>query len=175
MEFTERTKDGVTYEQVSELGVPHGFSTRIGGVSEGIYAALNLGMHRGDDPECVAENYRRFCAAVGVERGSMVFTNQVHSATVRICTSADRGYGPDRPIDYEADGLVTDVPGLVLTIFAADCLPVLLYDPVRQVIAAVHAGWRGTAGDIVGNAVARMRTAYGCRHQDIRAAIGPCI
>ena len=179
MEFLENTVNGVCYGYSEGMaaagGVVHGFSTRQGGVSQGIYASLNLGFLRGDERENVVENYRRFCTAIGADVDSLVLSNQVHSDVVRVCTSADRGKGFDRPGDYEADGLMTDVPGLGLVVFAADCLPVLLYDPVRQAVAAVHAGWRGTALGIVGRAVEQMGACYGSRPEDILAAIGPGI
>ena len=156
-------------------GCAHGFSTREGGVSEGIYASLNLGANRGDDGQKVRENYRRFCAAVGVQADKLVFSSQVHSDVVRTVTAADAGKGLDRKADYDADGLVTDVPGLGLTVFGADCLPILFYDPVRRVAAAVHAGWRGTALGIAERAVEKMAGHYGSDPADILAAIGPGI
>ena len=179
MNIIEHNKNGLVYLTADGFeaagGVAHGFSTRLGGVSEGIYATLNLGMNRGDAPDRVRENYRRFCAAVGADREGLVFSSQVHSDVVRTVTSADRGKGLDRKTDYDADGLITDVPGLGLTVFGADCLPILLYDPVRRVVAAVHAGWRGTALGIVERAVEKMTGHYGCRPADILAAIGPGI
>ena len=156
-------------------GVAHGFSTRIGGVSEGIFASLNLGTARGDDPERVRENYRRFCAAVGTDVNRLVTTSQVHGDVIRTATARDIKTDLFAPNGYECDGLITDRPGLALTIYSADCIPVLLYDPVRRVIAAVHAGWRGTAQDIAGKAVRRMQQDYGCRPENILAAIGPGI
>lgn len=155
-------------------GVAHGFSTRLGGVSEGIYDSLNLGLHRGDEPERVEENFRRFTAAIGADFEGLVLSNQVHGNTVRTITAADRGRGLQRPL-WEADGLITDIPGVCLTIFTADCLPVLLYDPVRRVVSAVHAGWRGTAMGIAGEAVKAMVERYGSCPGDILAAIGPGI
>lgn len=156
------------------LDTPHGFSTRLGGVSKGHLASLNLGCHRGDAPEALRENYRRFCAAVGVDAGSIVMTHQVHGAEVRPVTRAE--VKPDLLDEtfVEADGLVTDVPGVTLVIFTADCIPILLFDPACRVAAAVHAGWRGTAGAIGAQAVKAME-AYGCKPGDIRAAIGPGI
>lgn len=156
-------------------GVAHGFSTRIGGVSEGIWASMNLGTTRGDDPDCVRENYRRFCAAIGADASRIVMTNQIHSTVIRTATAADIKADLYAPEGYQCDGLITDEPGLALTIFSADCIPVLLYDPVKRVIAAVHAGWRGTAGDIAGKAVERMRGDYGCDPATVLAAIGPGI
>ncbi len=156
-------------------GVAHGFSTRLGGVSEGIFSSLNLGFNRGDNPDHVRENYRRFCAAIGADVSRIVVTGQVHETEIR--TAAAELIKPDicAPTGYDCDGLITDQPGLVLTIFTADCIPVLLYDPVRRVISAVHAGWRGTAQDIAGKAVRKMQQDYGCHAGNILAAIGPGI
>lgn len=179
MSFIDRNAGGVVYtasEQLEDLpGICHAFSTRLGGVSSGIFESLDLAPNRGDDPANVRENFRRFCAAAGVDPRRMVFSNQVHGDVVRLCTSADGGCGPDRDRNYEADGLITDVPGLPLVVFTADCVPVLLCDPVRAVVAAVHAGWRGTALGIVERAVEKMRDVYGCAPEDIRAAVGPSI
>lgn len=161
--------------RMTAAGIPHGFTTRQGGVSEGIYASLNLGKNRKDDPEKVRENYRRVCSALGVDRDRLVFSNQVHGAHVRVVTAQDGGKGLDRPVDYEADGLVTNEAGLTLTVFGADCLTALLYDPVRRAVGAVHAGWRGTAAAIAARAVETMEEAYGTRPGDLLCAIGPCI
>ena len=156
-------------------GVAHGFSTRIGGVSEGIFSSLNLGFNRGDDPDCVRENYRRFCAAIGADADRIVMTGQIHEDEIRTATLDLIKPDVCVPTGYDCDGLITDQPGLVLTVFTADCIPVLLYDPVKRVIAAVHAGWRGTALDIAGKAVRKMQQEYGCRPETILAAIGPGI
>ncbi|MCI9264889.1 MAG: peptidoglycan editing factor PgeF [Oscillospiraceae bacterium] len=178
MELIEQVKQGIPLQispQMAKKGVIHGFTTRLGGTSEGIYASLNLGTNRGDDPQRVRENYRRVCGALGVEMGKLVLSSQVHGDEVRPVTLADGGKGLDRPVDYEADGLITDVPGLTLVVFGADCATILLDDPVRGVIAAVHAGWRGTALGIAARAVEAMVQDYGCERKHILAAIGPCI
>lgn len=178
MELRDVMTNGVTYQVsplLSRAGVPHGFTTRFGGVSEGIFSSLNLAPNRGDDPALVRENYRRVCEALGVERSKLVLSAQVHKDGVRSVTSADWGKGLDRPTDYEADGLITDVPGTTLVVFGADCLTILLYDPVRRVAGAVHAGWRGTAAGIVERAVEKMAGQYGCEAKNILAAIGPGI
>lgn len=178
MDLMERILEGIPLQispQLEAAGIPHGFTTRLGGISEGIYASLNLGANRGDDPAKVRENYRRVCNALGVEMGKLVFSSQVHGDVVRPVTLADAGKGLERKADYDADGLVTDMPGLTLVVFGADCLTILLCDPVRRVIAAVHAGWRGTALGIAARAVEIMIRDYGCRAEDILAAIGPGI
>lgn len=156
-------------------GTTHCFSTRWGGVSEGCYASLNLGVHRGDRADHVAENYRRLGAAVGFEPQNTVFAQQVHSDIVRRVGAANRGEGFLRPVPEERDGLITNEVGVVLTVFSADCTPILLYDPVKNAIGAVHAGWRGTASMIPARAVEKMQREFGCEPENIRAAIGPCI
>ncbi len=141
----------------------------------GIFSSLNLAPNRGDDPALVRENYRRVCEVLGVDMEGLVFSCQVHRDDVRKVTADDRGKGLDRRVDYEADALVTDVPGVTLVVFGADCATVLLADPVRRVVAAAHAGWRGTAMGIVERTVEKMISDYGCRGEDILVAIGPCI
>lgn len=170
-----RCVDQLEYEASPLLGTPHGFSTRLGGVSGGHLAALNLGCHRGDEEENLRENYRRFGAATGTDMARVVMTNQVHGVEVRAVD--ERDIKPDllAPTPFEADGLVTDQPRITLVIFSADCIPILLFDPVRKVIAACHAGWRGTAGAIARVTVEAMKSRYGCDPGDIRAAIGPGI
>lgn len=177
--MTEHQVNGVTFLTSDGFtaagGVAHGFSTRLGGVSQGIFSSLNLGSTRGDDPDRVRENYRRFCAAIGADVTHVVMSNQVHGTVIRAVGPGDGKADLYDREEYECDGLITDAPGLALTIFSADCIPVLLYDPVKRVIAAVHAGWRGTAGDIAGKAVEKMRAEYGCDPGNILAAIGPGI
>ena len=172
--ITKRVED-LEYLASELLATPHGFSTRLGGVSEGYLASLNLGCHRGDLDENLRENYRRFGAATGVDVGRVVMANQVHKDTVRVVTEADIKADLLAETPFEADGLVTDRPGITLAVFSADCIPVLLFDPARQVIGACHAGWRGTAAAIGARTVETMTDRYGCRVQDIRAAIGPGI
>lgn len=155
-------------------GTCHGFSTRKGGVSPAPWGSLNLEGQRGDDHANVAENLRRFCAALGTDPASIVKNRQVHSTRIRSVTREDIPADPVPKGTVEADGLVTNQRGVCLTVFSGDCLPVLLYDPSAQVIAAAHAGWRGTARGVAFEAVRAMQR-YGCRPEDIRAAIGPGI
>lgn len=179
MSFTERTANGVVFHSCDAFdaagGLAHGFSTRLGGVSTDIWASMNLGTTRGDNPEHVRANYRLFCGAVGADCGGIVMSNQVHGDEVRVITSADRKSDLYDPEGYEADGLVTDIPGVALTVFSADCIPVLLFDPIRRVVAAVHAGWKGTANGICARAVEKMIGIYGCIPGHILAAVGPGI
>lgn len=166
---------GVEFLTAPQITVPHGFSTRLGGVSEGIFESLNLGHRRGDDPQRVRENYRRFCAATGTDVNALVMTNQVHSNTVKVVTEGDVKADPLAPTPFEADGLATNVPGVTLVVFSADCIPILLLDPVKRAVAAVHAGWRGTASAIAAVAVETLEGEFGTDPADILAAIGPGI
>lgn len=179
MAIVEREKDGVIYmaaEQLEQIdGLAHGFSTRLGGVSEGVFASLNLGLSRGDDPEKVLENYRRFQAAIGAEGRYYAMLRQVHGDSVRSVTMADVKENLYDRAPGQGDAMVTAMPGVLLVVFCADCIPVLLCDPVRRVIGAVHAGWRGTAAGVVDRTVERMALAFDCKPSDIRAAIGPGI
>ncbi len=156
-------------------GAAHGFSTRLGGVSPSPWDSLNLGAGRGDAPERVEENFRRFCAAVGTHSDAVIKNHQVHGAVVRRVTSREEAVELSQSGTFPADALVTQVPGLCLTVFSADCIPVLLYDPVRRVVGAAHAGWRGTAAGVVFQAIHTMVRDYGCTPGDILAAIGPGI
>lgn len=178
-DFTTHVEEnGVIYHTAKALTVPglaHGFSTRAGGVSRGVFGQMNLGLHRGDDAENVYANYRIFCGALGVDAEKCVLSKQVHRDDVKIVLESDAGAGLLRPQDYEADALVTNVSGLVLTIFSADCIPTLYYDPVSRCIGAAHAGWRGTALGIAAKTIRTMERVYGADPKNIRAAIGPGI
>jgi YfiH family protein len=149
--------------------VRHAFSTRRGGVSEGPFRSLNLGRGKGEDPENVQENRKRFFEAAGLPADKMVAVRQVHGAEV-----VDAADIP-KDVRLNADGLITNQPEVVLTVQTADCVPVLLVDPKHRAVAAVHAGRAGTASGIVDVAVERMRESYGCDPQDIIAALGPGI
>lgn len=155
MKIIDRTRNGVTFLSADGFeavgGVAHGFSTRLGGVSTGIYESMDLGTTRGDEPGHVRENYRRFFAAIGADADSIAMSNQIHSDLVRPVTCADVKRDLYDVEPYEVDGLVTDIPGVSLVVFGADCLPVLFYDPVRRVAAAAmlagggppRASWSG--------------------------------
>lgn len=156
------------------ISVPHGFTTRFGGVSTGYLESLNIALHRGDDPENVAENYRILGAALEFTAADLVMTRQTHSDLVRVVTRADCA-GIDHHAYSECDGLVTGDPGVALVIFTADCTPILLHDPVTGVVGAAHAGWRGTAAAIARKTVETMVRHFGCDPANIRAAIGPNI
>ena len=167
----------LTYPAFEKLeGIIHGFSTRLGGVSRGIYSSMNLSFTRGDEEEAVKENYRRIAQAIGFQTEDIVTSDQTHTANVRKVTEADRGKGITVPRDYQdVDGMVTNVPGLVLATFYADCVPLYFADPVKRVIGLSHSGWRGTVAKIGKVTVEKMKEEYGCHPEDILAAIGPSI
>ena len=178
MDIIQQQRHGVSFYACPSpawSGTAHGFSTRLGGVSPAPWESLNLGAGRGDNPANVGENFSRFCAAVGADVNALVKNHQVHSARIRPVTRADILPNPVQAGEFQADGLVTNEPGVCLTIFSGDCIPILLYDPVRRCIAAAHAGWRGTALGIAARAVDRMVRDYGCQADNILAAIGPGI
>ncbi|MCL2408190.1 MAG: peptidoglycan editing factor PgeF [Oscillospiraceae bacterium] len=170
--FAERTAHGVTYMTAPNIEATHAFTIRIGGVSGGVYATMNLGINRGDDPSRVRENYDIICRVLCIRAGDIVCSRQVHGKNVRVVTREDCG-DVCTPSPCEADGLITNEPGVALMVFTADCVPILLHDSQKGVIAAIHAGWRGTAMDIAGEAVRKMAKIFGC--DNIQAAIGPCI
>ena len=173
MKFTEQKKGSVVYMTAATISSRHAFTTRYGGVSEGIYASMNLGTGRGDEDELIRENYRLLAEATGINTLRMAFTKQVHKADVRIVDEGDI-HELFTAVPYEADGIVTARKGLALICFTADCVPVLLEDPVNKVISAIHCGWRSSVGDILGNAVEAM-CSLGAEKENIHAAIGPAI
>ena len=173
MAFIENRENELVYMTSTVIGARHAFTTRLGGVSEGIFASLNLGSNRGDDPAAVRENYRRVCALMGAGIDEAAVTKQVHGAAVRIVTEKDRHVCLSA-VPYEADGLVTAVRGLPLLCFTADCVPALLCDARAGVIGAVHCGWRSSVGDILKNAVEAMKL-LGARPEELCCALGPAI
>lgn len=172
-------KNGVLYFTFPSLeteGVKHGFSTKIGGVSEGIFESMNLSFSRGDDDEKVLENYKRICSAIGTDYKKCVLSKQTHTTNIRIVTEEDAGKGILKERDYDdVDGLITNVPGLTLVTQYADCVGLMFYDPKKRVIAASHAGWRGTVGMIGQKTVNQMVENFGSNPKDIKAAICPSI
>ena len=172
--FDENVVNGVpylSYPLLEETGaVKHGFSTKLGGVSTGSCATMNISTTRGDDPEAVAENRRRIGAAIGVRPEDMTYTHQTHTTNVAVVRAEDRGRR-----FLETDGMVTNVPGICLVTFYADCVPLFLVDPVKKAIGLSHSGWRGTVGKMGKVTVQAMRREYGSRPEDIVAAIGPSI
>ena len=150
--------------------VHHGFSTRLGGVSTGNCATMNISTTRGDDPEAIAENKRRIAGAIGVLPEDMTFTHQTHTTNVAVVRKENRGTRFS-----ETDGMVTNETGICLVTFYADCVPLYFVDPVKHAIGMCHSGWRGTVGKIGKVTVQKMAEEYGCNPDDMVAAIGPSI
>ena len=157
--------------------VPHGVSTRQGGVSAAPFASLNLGGKLGDVPEHVLHNRMRLADAVGIPLQRTVALTQVHGGRVVAAQPADGGRGvlPEASPPEEADALITDHRGLALLVLAADCVPLLFWDPVHRAIGAAHAGWRGTITGTAVATLAAMAEAYGSRPAEVRVGIGPAI
>lgn len=175
-----RAENGVSYLTFPGLErtgvVRHLFSTREGGVSEGIYASMNLSYTRGDEKDAVDENYRRIAACLDSVVEDMVCSDQTHTDNIRLVTAADRGKGVTKPKDYrDVDGLITQERGIVLCTFFADCVPLFFVDPVNRAIGLSHSGWRGTVQKIGRKTVEEMGKAFGTKPEDIHAAIGPSI
>ena len=162
------------YEAAGNIGCPHCFTTRLGGVSTGVMTGLNIAIKDGETKENVRKNLEILGDALGFEISDIVLTRQIHSDIVRVVNRDDcSGYiHRDYP---ECDALVTNDPGVTLMVFTADCTPVLLWDSVTGAVGAAHAGWRGTAAKIAVKTLNAMVEQLGCDVKNIRAAIGPNI
>ncbi|HEY3812687.1 MAG TPA: peptidoglycan editing factor PgeF [Caulobacteraceae bacterium] len=159
----------ITSAKLSRLpGVRHAFFTREGGVSQGLYASLNVGRGSQDDPSAVVENRRRCAASMGVAPDALNSCYQIHSTIVRV---ADAPWGDERP---EGDAIVTVTPGIACAALSADCAPVLFADAEARIVASAHAGWKGALDGVVQSAVSAMQ-ALGADPRRITAAVGPCI
>lgn len=179
-EMNIKEKNGtvfLTYPKLDRIpGIIHGFSTRLGGVSTGMWSSMNLSFTRGDEEENVRENFRRIADAIGFLPEDIVASDQTHTTNVRVVKEEDRGSGITKPRSYsDVDGMITNVPGLVLATFYADCVPLYFVDPVKGAIGLSHSGWRGTAGKIGAVTVKRMQEEFGSDPSDIYGAIGPSI
>ena len=172
--FDEKEVNGVpflSYPMLEETGiVNHGFSTRLGGVSKGCWATMNISTTRGDDPEDVRENQRRIAGAIGVQPEDMTFTNQTHTTNVAVVKAGDKGKR-----FQETDGMITDVPGICLVTSYADCIPLFFADSRNQCIGLSHSGWRGTVGNIAQVTVDALIREYNANPAYIKAVIGPGI
>lgn len=172
--FEEKIRNGVpylSYPLFERTGlVQHGFSTRLGGVSTGCWSTMNISTTRGDAPAHVKKNRELIAQAIGVRAEDFTFTNQTHTTRVAVVKASDKGKQ-----FMETDGMITDVPGICLVTFYADCVPLYFVDPVKKVIGLSHSGWRGTAGKIGKITVEKMCEVYGCMPENILAAIGPSI
>ncbi len=149
-------------------GLVHGIFTRRSGMSSPPFDSLNVGLSTGDDPDDVRENRRRIARHLGFE--TSLYLHQVHGTEVAVVKKP-----PDPAVHLMADGAVTNIAGLLVVIQVADCQAVVMYDPVKKVVANVHSGWRGSAGNIIGRGVTVMTDRFGCDPKDIRAGIGPSL
>ena len=178
--FRNVERGGVPYlsfKALEDTGmVINGFSTRLGGASKGRFATMNFSYSRKYDPADVLENFTRMADALGVERDRMVVSYQTHTTNVRRVTREDEGKGVIRERDYrDVDGLITDVPGITLVTFYADCVPLYLVDQVHHAIGLSHSGWRGTVRRMGQVTMDAMKEAFGTRPEDVTACIGPSI
>jgi len=167
----------VSFPSFDKTGlVRHAFSTRLGGVSEGAYSAMNLSFSLGDNEEKVMENYRIFCQSAGIDHTRLVHTKQTHGVEILVANETDAGKGITKERDYDSiDAVITNVKGLPLCTHYADCVPVFFLDPVKGVAGMAHAGWRGTAAEIPRLTVEKMAAEFGCDPKDILAGIAPSI
>lgn len=175
-----REKEGVSYLSYKVLAdipwLADGFSTRLGGVSEGIYAAMNLNFNVGDDHEKVVENFRRMGAAIGIDPEKMVFSQQTHTTNVMAVDEKHCGMGILRERSYrDIDGIVTDTPGICLVTSYADCVPLYFVDPVHRAVGLSHSGWRGTVGNIAAATIELMEQKFQTAPHDLIVCIGPSI
>lgn len=168
------------FSHFEKLGVTHGISTRFGGVSSQPFHSLNLALHTGDEEEKVIENRRRFCQSVGIEADHIITAEQTHGEQVALVTEKHLGQGAKKYIESirNTDALITNIPNVPLMLFFADCVPVLIVDPVHKAIGLAHAGWKGTVAHIGQKTVLAMQTHFGTNPQDclvgIAPSIGPC-
>lgn len=171
------TLEYIVFENLERTGmVSQCFTTRHGGVSEGMYASMNMGLSRGDDRDKVLENYGRLADAVGFTKENYVTSQQTHTTTVRRVFETDKGKGIYTERGYtDVDGLVTNEANIPLVIFGADCVPIFLLDPVNRAIGMAHSGWMGTGKRMAVKILEKMIEAFGTRPADVVAAIGPSI
>ena len=167
----------LTYNSLSEINfINHAFTTRLGGVSTGEFTSMNMAFNRGDNPDSVTENYKRFCKSAGFDYESLVASAQDHHTVVRAVTSDEKGIGIYKPRDMESvDALITNEKGVTLVTYYADCTPLFFVDTKNKAIGLAHAGWRGTVGRIGEKVVEKMTELYGTNPADIKAEIGPAI
>lgn len=173
-------KDGVVfleYPILDGLPVTCASSTRIGGVTDDPFlGSMNLGLSVSDSRENIRENYRRFCRAAGFDAVKVVPASQFHNDLIKTALPEDGGKGVFKELDYQdKDGLITNQKGLALTVFGADCVPVLFADRKGRGVGACHCGWKGTYKGLAPKTAAALRDAFGCGYSDLFAVIGPCI
>ncbi|HOQ15952.1 MAG: peptidoglycan editing factor PgeF [Epulopiscium sp.] len=155
--------------------VRHCFSTRLGGLSQGPYQSLNLGLGRGDDDEKVYGNYKLLCEAIGINHEKLIFTNQIHDNHIKIIRKEDLEKYNMKNWVKGTDGLVTNIPNVPLVTLYADCVPLFFLDTKKKVIGLAHAGWRGTVKKIALRMIEIFINEFNSNPKDILAAIGPSI
>ena len=167
----------ISFNALEQTGmVVNAFSTRQGGVSVGCLESMNLGFNRGDLDENVLKNHKIFAKAVGFPYENIVTTNQTHTTNVRVVTKEDCGKGITKDRDYsDVDGLITNIPGIVLATYYADCVPLYILDPINKAIGLSHSGWKGTVKRIGDNTLKLMNENYGTNPKDVICCIGPSI
>lgn len=167
----------LTFPKLQNTGiVEHLFTTRMGGISKGIFSTMNLSFTRGDDTEAVFENYRRIGKVLGCDVSNMVLSQQTHTTNIRVVSRVDCGKGIVRERDYtDVDGLITDEEGIALVTFFADCVPLYFVDPVHHAIGLAHSGWKGTVAQMAVCMVKKMQEKYGSSPENLITAIGPSI
>ena len=172
MSIQTRKLGQLEYLTAEGITVPHCFTTKLGGVSTGPLASMNIAVKLDETEENVTRNFEILGSALGFGITDLVLTRQIHSDIVRTVTRKDCNGCLHRNYP-ECDALITNDPGVALTVFTADCTPLLFHDPVTGAVGAAHAGWKGTAQNIGGKTVEAMVRAFGCDPANIRAAIGP--
>ncbi|MHB1393981.1 MAG: peptidoglycan editing factor PgeF [Clostridia bacterium] len=156
--------------------VKHCFTTRVGGVSQGIYNSLNTSLDKEDPIENVRTNLELLCSAIGIDYTKLVFSDQTHEDNIRVVTKADIGKGITVPSDIEnTDGLMTNIPGIPLITFYADCVSLFFLDTKQKAIAVSHSGWKGTVLKIGAKTIKQMSEVYGTKPEDCMVGIGPSI
>lgn len=175
-DFRRVQRGDLIYYTAARLGdIRHAFTTKYGGVSQGDCQSLNLGWSRGDARENVLQNYRILTSALEMPYERLTMTCQVHRDEVSVVTEGAVGMGLTRPMAWESDAIITNLPDVPLAGFYADCVVTLLYDPASRAAGVCHAGWRGTAKHILGKTVDAMARELGAKRDSLIAVIGPSI
>lgn len=166
-----------TFPPLSNLSyIIHGFSSKLGGVSEGYFSSMNLGFNRGDKEENVTSNYKLIADSMGIPYNQITASDQIHETKIRRITKEDMGKGIVRKKDYSGiDGLITNVPNIPLVTYYADCVPLYLIDRKNRAIGLSHSGWRGTVKRMGRETIKRMEEEFGTKVEDLIVEIGPSI
>ncbi len=165
------------FPKLKQLGVKHAISTKLGGTSAIFPATANMSFNVGDDESCVFANRTKMAQAIGANPEHIVATRQVHSTNIICVNHTHQGQGA-HSLDTalaNTDGFITNTPNLPLLLFFADCVPIIIYDPTKNVLAVLHSGWRGTVNGIAKEAIYKMQQEFSCNPQDCHAFIAPSI